>query len=330
MTRRAVKQLSNADVVEEVLLVVDKQLRTNRQGGQYLHLELRDKTGSIGARLWNVPDHLANAFDSGDYLRVQGKTQLFQGSLQLILSRIDPVDSSSIDPSEYLPEAPANLGHLTSRLRAILLDIGDPHLRALAECFLIDDAFMAKFTAAPAGIRNHHAYRGGLLEHVVTMMEAALKIAPLYPELNRDILLVGILLHDVGKIDELSYDRTFGYTDEGQLVGHIIIGVEILRDKVEKTADLTGEPFPREMLLRLKHMITSHHGPAEFGSPKLPMTPEAIALHYLDNLDAKLHVFIREIRDDPARDATWTPFHANLNRRIFKGGGPSSPTEDDA
>lgn len=330
MTRRAVKQLSNADVVEEVLLVVDKQVRTNRQGGQYLHLELRDKTGSIGARLWNVPEHLINAFDSGDYLRVQGKTQLFQGSLQLILSRIDLVHSSAIDPAEYLPEAPANLGQLVSRLREILLGVDDPHLRSLAECFLIDDVFLAKFTAAPAGIRNHHAYRGGLLEHVVTMMEAALRIAPLYPELNQDLLLVGILLHDAGKIDELSYDRTFGYTDEGQLVGHILMGMELLREKVEKTADLTGEPFPAETLLRLRHMIASHHGQPEFGSPKLPMTPEAVALHYLDNLDAKLHVFLREIREDPVKDSAWTPYHANLNRRIFKGGthsanGPGEP-----
>ncbi len=180
---------------------------------------------------------------------------------------------------------------------------------------------------APAGIRNHHAYHGGLLEHVVTMMTAADRIAGLYPDLDRDLLLAGIFLHDIGKVDELSYDHAFSYTDEGQLVGHLIMGVAMLRAKIEQTTNLTGEPFPTELRLRLEHMIVSHHGTHEFGSPKLPMTPEAIALHHLDNLDAKLHFYTREIRDDPTRGASWTAFNANLGRRLFKGqpsvdGGP--------
>ena len=150
-------------------------------------------------------------------------------------------------------------------------------------------------------------------------MTAADRISDLYPDLDRDLLLTGIFLHDIGKIDELSYDRAFAYSDEGQLVGHLVMGVEMLRDKVERTADLTGEPFPAELLLRLKHMIVSHHGTHEFGSPKLPMTLEAVALHYLDNLDAKIHAFTREIRDDPCRESSWTPFQQNLGRRLFKG-----------
>src|SRR5262249_3157884 len=145
-------------------------------------------------------------------------------------------------------------------------------------------------------VRNHHAFLGGLLEHVVTLLDAADRILPLYPELDRDLLLTGIFLHDVGKARELSYQRVFSYTDEGQLIGHLVIGVEMLNDKAAKVPDLTGEPFPPELLLRLKHMIVSHHGTYEFGSPKLPMTPEAIALHYLDNLDAKVHSFTRDIR----------------------------------
>jgi 3'-5' exoribonuclease len=131
--------------------------------------------------------------------------------------------------------------------------------------------------------------------------------------------MTGIFLHDIGKIDELSYDRAFSYSDEGQLVGHLVMGVEMLRDKVERTSDLTGEPFPTELLLRLKHMIVSHHGTYEFGSPKLPMTVEAIALHFLDNFDAKVHAVTREIREDPSRESCWTPFHQTLGRRLFKG-----------
>lgn len=329
MNRRYINELTNGDSVDDVYLVVDKQVRANRQGNHYLMLELRDKTGTIGARLWNLNEDLALTFGPGDFLHVQGKTQLFQGAMQLILSRIESVDPARVDPDEFLPQAPQNVAKLLVRLREILMGLSNPFLRALAECFLIDDEFIGKFSAAPAGIRIHHAYRGGLLEHVVTMLEVALRVAPLYPDLDRDLLLMGILVHDMGKIDELSYERTFGYTDEGQLVGHLVIGVEMLREKVERTADLTGQTFPQELLLRLKHMIVSHHGTYEFGSPKLPMTPEAIALHYLDNLDAKLHVFQREIRDDPVRSASWTPFHPHLNRRIFKGesGGLTSDDE---
>ena len=211
--------------------------------------------------------------------------------------------------------------------------MNNPHLRALVECFLIDDDFVRKFTTAPAGIKNHHAYQGGLVEHVVNLLNVAGRITEFYPELDRDLLLTGIFLHDVGKVDELSYDRAFAYTDEGQLVGHLVMGVEMLAQKVARCTELTGEPFPPELLLRLKHMIVSHHGSYEFGSPKLPMTLEAVALHYLDNLDAKLHTFGREIRDDPSRDSSWTPFQQSLGRRLFKGtpqadenGDPDAPS----
>jgi 3'-5' exoribonuclease len=204
-------------------------------------------------------------------------------------------------------------------LRGVLLRLGNLHLRALAECFLMDDEFMRGFCRSPAGIRNHHAYLGGLLEHVVTLLDAADRILPLYPELDRDLLFMGIFLHDIGKVRELSYQRVFGYTDEGQLIGHLIIGVEMVNAKAARVPDLTGEPFPTELLLRLKHMILSHHGTYEFGSPKLPMTPEAIALHYLDNLDAKVHSFTRDIREDRNEASAWTPFNQSLQRRLFKG-----------
>lgn len=330
MTRRYVNQLANGDSIDDVFLVADKQLRANRQGNLYLHLDLRDKSGAVGARLWNASEGLARTFEPGDLLHVRGKVQVFQGALQVILSYIEPADPTAVDPAEFLPRAVRDIGKLTARLRALLLGMNNPHLRALAECFLIDDVFLHKFTSAPAGIKNHHAYQGGLLEHVVTVMNAADRILDLYPEIDRDLLLTGIFLHDVGKVDELSYDRAFSYTDEGQLLGHLVMGVEMLRQKVDQTADLTGEPFPPELLLRLKHMIVSHHGTHEFGSPKLPMTPEAVALHYLDNLDAKIHLFTREIRDDPTRESSWTPFHQNLGRRLFKGAPTSNNDGMDA
>jgi 3'-5' exoribonuclease len=293
MTRRFVNQLANGDAIDEVYLVADKQLRANRQGNLYLQLELRDKSGTMGARLWNASEGLSRTFEPGDFLHVKGKIQVFQGALQIILSHVEGVPRDNIEPEDFLPQSSQNVAKLTARLREVLFGLRNPHLRALAECFLIDDGFVQRFTTAPAGIKNHHAYQAGLLEHVVTMLNVADKISDFYPDVDRDLLLMGIFLHDVGKVTELSYDRAYGYTDEGQLVGHLVMGVEMLRDKVEQTADLTGEPFPLELLLRLKHMIVSHHGTPEFGAVKLPMTPEAIALHYLDNLDAKIHAFTR-------------------------------------
>jgi 3'-5' exoribonuclease len=329
MTRRFVDQLGDGENVDEVFLVADKQLRANRNGNLYLQLELRDRSGAMGARLWNTSDGLARTFDAGDFLHVKGKVQLFQGALQMILSSIERVASEKVELTEFLPHTDQDVEKLLARLRGFLGKVNNPHLRALADVFLMDEDFVRRFCHAPAGIRNHHAYVGGLLEHVVTLMDAADRVLPLYPELDRDLLLMGIFLHDVGKVRELSYDRAFAYTDEGQLIGHLIIGVEMLAEKVPRVPELTGDPFPAELLLRLKHMILSHHGSYEFGSPKLPMTPEAIALHHLDNLDAKVHSFTRDIREDRS-GTSWTPFNQSLQRRLFKGaangGDPDSPT----
>src|SRR3954454_13396828 len=329
--RRYVQQLADGDSVEEVFRVVDKQVRANRNAQTYLQLELRDRTGSISARLWNVGPHLIRTFETGDFLLVKGKVQLFQGALQMILSHIDRVPPEKVELDDFLPHTEQDVSKLYERLRGILMRLGNPHLRALAECFLMDEKFVQAFCKAPAGIRVHHAYLGGLLEHVVTILDAADRIAPLYPELDRDLLLMGVFLHDLGKVRELTYDRSFGYSDEGQLLGHLVIGVEMLSERVRRVPDLTGEPFPAELLLRLKHMILSHHGSHEHGSPKVPMTPEAIALHLLENFDAKVHSFTRDIREDRNSPSAWTPFNQALQRRLFKGGSADAtltPTVD--
>jgi 3'-5' exoribonuclease len=319
MARRFVHQLADGDSIEEVFLATDKQLRANRNGNLYLQLDLRDRSGSISARLWNAGEHLFRSFDSGDFLLVKGKVQLFQGSLQMILSHLERIETEKVDLTDFLPHTEQDVSKLFERLRTALLKLTNPHLRALAECFLMDDGLMRDFCKAPAGVRNHHAYIGGLLEHVVTLLDGAERLLPIYPDLDRDLLLCGVFLHDIGKVRELSYNRAFAYSDEGQLVGHIVIGVEMLNEKVARVPDLTGEAFPTELLLRLKHMILSHHGTYEFGSPRLPMTPEAIALHHLDNFDAKVHNFTRDIRDDRNQTSAWTPYNQAMQRRLFKG-----------
>ena len=322
--RRFVEHIADGDSVEEVYLVVDKQLRANRNGNLYIQVDLRDRTGTINARLWNAGDQQFRSFESGDFLLVKGKAQLFQGSLQLILSQLERVDQANIELAEFLPHTSQDVSKLYERLCRFLRGLANPHLRALAESFLMDHDFTHALCHAPAGVRVHHAYVGGLLEHIVTLLDAADRLAPLYPALDGDLLKMGIFLHDVGKVRELSFDRAFAYTDEGQLIGHMVIGVEMLAERVRTVPDLTGEPFPVELLLRLKHLILSHHGTHEFGSPKVPMTPEAIALHYLDNFDAKLHTFTREIREDTNNSSAWTPFNAALQRRLFKGGAGAS------
>jgi 3'-5' exoribonuclease len=320
MGRRFVQELTDGETLDEVYLVTEKQLRANRNGNLYIQLELRDRTGAISARLWNAGEHLFRSFEEGDFLRIRGKVQLFQGALQIILSHLDRTEPGQIDLTDFLPHTEHDVSKLYERLRGCLMRLTNPHLRGLVECFFMDEGFVEAFCKVPAGVRNHHAYIGGLLEHVVRLLEAADRLLPLYPELDRDLLLTGIFLHDIGKVRELSYGRVFSYTDEGQLIGHLVIGVEMLNERAARVPDLTGEPFPAELLLRLKHMVVSHHGSLEFGSPKLPMTPEAIALHYLDNLDAKVHTFARDIREDRNQASAWTPFNQSLQRRLFKGG----------
>ncbi|MBI3461688.1 MAG: HD domain-containing protein [Planctomycetes bacterium] len=317
--RQYVNELSHGDAVKDVFLVAEKQLRANRNGNLYLQVELRDRTGTISSRLWNATEDLYGSFEEGDFVAVEGKVQLYQGALQMILNRLHPAPRANVDLADFLPHSGRDLERLEHRLRALLLELGDPHLRALAECFLIDETLMRRFAEAPAGIKNHHAYVGGLLEHVVTMLEAAARIVDLYPTVDRDLLMLGIFLHDIGKVTEFRHDRAFSYSDEGQLIGHLMTGVEILNAKVREAENLTGEPLPEELLLRLKHMIVSHHGSYEFGSPKLPMTPEAIALHYLDNLDAKIHTFNQQIQEDLNPGSAWTAYNASLGRKLYKG-----------
>ncbi len=328
MERRYINQLGEHESVDQVFLVSDKQLRTNRNGNLYLQLRLADRTGTVMAMLWNASDQVYASFDNGEYVRVQATTQFYNGALQMIVQRIDRVAPSSVDEADFQTLGSVDIDRLTARLSELLRGVSNFHLRCLAECFLMDEAFMTKFTRAPAGVKNHHAYHGGLLEHVVSIMELAAVVAPLYPSLDADLLLLGAFLHDVGKVDELTYERELGYSDEGQLVGHLVMAVEMLDEKVRESQTLCSEPFPTQLQLLLKHMILSHHGEYEFGSPKLPMTPEAVVLHYLDNLDAKLQLFNLLIQGDVNTDSNWTPFQPHLGRKLFKATVSDRSPED--
>lgn len=317
--RRYVSQLGHNEHISQVFLASDKQLRPNRNGNLYLQLQLSDRSGAISARLWNASENDYRAFENGDYVLVDGNTQLFQGNVQFIASAVRRARSDEVDESDFLVLRSDQVDVMARKLTEILRTIASPELRTLAECFLMDSEFMGKFTVAPAGMKNHHAYKGGLLEHVVGLMELVLAVAPRYPRLDQDKLLVGAFLHDAAKVDELSYERDIAYTDEGQLLGHMVLAMTMIDDKVREAERLSGEPFPKSLATEIKHMVVSHHGEYEFGSPKLPMTLEAVALHHLDNLDAKLASFTQLMVDCPNVDSNWTQYHQNLGRKLYKG-----------
>ncbi len=327
--RKPVESLRDGDPLERaVFMAIEKQLKVNRNGVPFVQLDLRDRTGTLPARLFNAGEAQFASFANGDYLLVDGKVQNFQGSLQAVLTRFEKADAAGIDPAEYRSTPGTPVAQLEARLRQFLLSLSDPPLRAIAEVVLMDAPLMAGIMACPAGVKLHHATTGGLLEHVVTMMEGVDRLAPLYPGVGRDLCVLGVFLHDLGKVRELTYDRAFGYSDEGQLVGHIALGLELLNAKLPQAAELLGEPPPRELVLRLKHLILSHHGSLEHGSPKVPMTPEAMLVHAVDWLDTRMHMVLRDIREDRAGTSAWTPYNGTLQRRFYKGGAPGeSPGE---
>jgi 3'-5' exoribonuclease len=319
MTRRWIVDLKDGDLVEDVFFVADRQLRANRNAALYLSVDLRDRTGVINGRQWNVTETSCDAIQSGGYVRIRGKVQVYQGALQMILSHILPTPAEGLDPADFEPGPPQNVPALLDELKAALSTLSRPVLKKLVDAFFADETLVTLLCNVPAGVKAHHAYRGGLIDHLATLSRVVLRVCDVYPNLDRDLMLCGVLLHDIGKLRELSCDAGFTYTDQGQLLGHLVIGVEMLTEKVRIVEQQTREPFPDELLWRLKHLIVSHHGTYEFGSPRLPMTPEGIALHLIDNLDAKIHEFSQAIAADPNAGSHWTLFQPRLDRKLFKG-----------
>ena len=319
MSRRFVSQLNHNEQVDQVFLASNKQLRPNRNGNLYLQLELSDRSGSIATRMWNACESDYKAFENGDYVHVEGAVQLFQGNLQLIAQQVRVARPDEVEESDFLTLQSAEIDKMRDRLLEIMRQIKTPALTALIEAYTDDEVFMKKFCQAPAGMKNHHAYQGGLLEHVVSLLELVLMMAPRYPQLDQDKLLVGAFLHDSAKVDELTYDRDIAYSDEGQMLGHMVQAITTLDEKAREAERRSQLAFPPMLLMEIKHMIISHHGELEYGSAKLPMTLEAVALHHLDNLDAKLASFTQLINECPNVDSRWTQYFPNIDRKLWKG-----------
>ena len=319
MPRKLLTEYGERERVNDIFVLGEKQLRQNRNGNLYLQMRLSDKSGSCNAMMWDADEKDGKGFRNGDYVAIEGLSQFYNGSLQIIVNSIELAEPGSVNEEDFVHVDREQIEKLVSQLSEMLCGMSSEHLVKLAKSFLDDEGFMKKFRMAPAAIKNHHAFRGGLLAHVVQLMRLTQKVAADYEEVDDDLLLMGAFLHDVGKIDELTYQRDLGYSDEGQLIGHLVMGVSILERQIEKLSATTDDyEFPYELELRLKHMIISHHGKYEFGSPKLPMTLEAVALNYLDDLDAKIRNF-KQLIDEDANDGPWTTYHPNLGRKIFKG-----------
>jgi 3'-5' exoribonuclease len=270
--------------------VASKQVRSRKDGGgQYLALTLGDRTGQIESRMWESFADAAAGFEQGDVVKIRAEVCRYNGRLQLNLEKLRVAAADEVELADYVPHTQKDVEELWSALVRAVDSFSDRSLQALLRSFLDDPVFAAAFRQAPAAKSLHHAWLGGLLEHVVSLLGICELAARHYPEINRDLLLTGAVLHDVGKLEELRWGTSFDYTLQGQLVGHITLGIAMIEKKLAALPD-----FPPALRLLVEHMVLSHHGQLEFGSPKLPMTPEAILLHYLDDLDAKMHMMRSE------------------------------------
>jgi 3'-5' exoribonuclease len=315
MKNPCVSQLEPNQLVQGVFLVQQKEVRQKKTGEPYLSLVLSDRTGDLEAKMWDNAQEAMSMFERDGFVRVKGMLQTFQNRPQLTIHRIQPVPESEIDIADYLPASKRDRNEMFAEVRAWIASMTDPHLKALLETIFADEAVALAYRTAPAAKSVHHAWIGGLIEHVLSLCNLAKFTAAHYPDVDFDLLLTGVLLHDIGKIAELNYARSFGYSTEGQLIGHITLGIRMVEDAIRKVPG-----FPPALQDLVVHMILSHHGALEFGSPKLPMFLEAMLLHQLDNLDSKMECMRAHAEKDRQTAGVWTGYNAPLERSVLKKG----------
>jgi len=321
-----IKDLREREQVEGLYVVRQKKTGVTRKGDPFVSITLADRTGEIEARIWEKADELGALFSEGDVVKVTGTVNSYRDQIQLTIMALEPWEGE-VDQSIFMESTQKDISQMLASLMAILQEVGDPDLKKLSHKFLNDTQFMERFKKAPAAKHFHHNYLGGLLEHTHSVCELARLISAHYPELDRDLLITGAFLHDIGKIKELSYDLHIDYTDEGRLVGHLVLGCVMLEEKIDQI-----KGFSQEIALRLKHLILSHHGEFEFGSPKRPKFKEAFALHLIDDLDAKMNGLGRFMERD-TKEGSWTEYNRLFERYFLKGhmdslGEPQDNGED--
>jgi len=306
-------ELQPNQTVQGTFLVSYKDVRQKKSGEPYLSLTLTDRSGELDAKMWDNAAEALGTFERDDFVRVKGLLQVFQNRPQLTLHKIQPVSESEIDLADYLPASKRDRDEMFSELQGWVAGMSNPHLRRLLEVVFADEQIAQAFRTAPAAKTVHHNWIGGLIEHVLSLCSLAKTSATHYPHIDFDLLLTGVLLHDIGKIRELHYARSFGYTTEGQLLGHIQIGAQMVLDKLRLVPD-----FPPRLRDLVIHMILSHHGQMDFGSPKIPLFPEALLLHLLDNMDSKMECMRALIDRDQQIEGEWTGYSSPLERAALK------------
>ena len=316
--RCPIAELKAGDTLDDIYRVASKDLRTTNNGSLYIHAIIADRSGQVVARMWNATQALYDSLPEGGLAGLRGRVESYKGRPQLIIDGVRTIEPGTVDASDFLPATELDVEALWKRVVEILRTVESPELKALLAKFIKDPQFAANFKRAPAARGLHHAYLGGLLEHTLNVLELGVLVCPRYPDVSRDLVLVGLFLHDVGKTAELGYETNFDYTNEGQLLGHIVQAVIWIDRYAREIEAETGHPFPPDLLMVLKHIIVSHHGKHEFGSPRLPAMPEAILVHYLDNLDAKVAMMADAVESDPDQRSDWTTYLKALETRIFK------------
>jgi 3'-5' exoribonuclease len=311
-----VADLVDGQPVASFFLVREKEIRKSaRTGSSWLQLELVDRTGCISAKMWDNFAALAAVFERDDVIQIRGRVKLYNGQKELTIEQIVPATEREYDLGDFLPHTKYDVEKLYAELRSAVAGVKNPWLKKLLESVVEDPAIAPRLKRAPAAMTMHHAFLGGLLEHVVSLIGLSRAVVTCYPELDPDLLLAGVVLHDIGKIDELSYARGIGYSTEGRLLGHIMIGARLVREKITAI-----QGFPPALAIIVEHLILSHHGSLEFGSPSLPQTREAIALHFLDDMDSKMAAMRATLESACGQSGTdvWTARDPALRRSLLQ------------
>ncbi len=299
-------------IITSSFVVVSKQVKPKKSGEPYLALVLGDRSGHVEGKMWDNVEEAIDAFNQDDFVKVKGLINKYKNRFQLTIHKLRRLGESEVDFADYLPKTTKDIGEMWQTVAGFVATFKDPHLKALVEAFMADPEIAEAYRNAPAAKTLHHAFIGGLLEHVVSLFHSCDLMCRNYPHINRDLLLTGAFLHDIGKIHELTYHRSFSYTTRGQLLGHMIIELEMLQAK------LTQVPgFPDSLKTLVEHLIISHHGQYDFGSPKLPMFPEALLLHYLDDLDSKMEAMRAQFERGAGIEGAWTAYNPSLGRPLL-------------
>lgn len=309
-----IENLKAGDKISSGFLVSEKNLTYSQKGAPYLNLRLKDKTGEVEGKVWDNANEWDSQFKKGDIINVYGRVMSYKNNLQVSVLELKRLTDDQIDLADYFPSAKQSADGMLAELMTYLEKVQTPCLKNLLKAFFEDEETRTLFKKAPAAKEFHHVYLGGLLEHTLSVVRLLDMTIQHYQGVNSDLLLTGGLLHDIGKIYEYEYDRLVQYSDEGRLIGHIVMGVEMVDAKI---AEIDG--FPKTLAMELRHLILSHHGVLEFGSPKRPKTLEALIVHHIDDLDAKVNAFQTFVDDAPEDETNWTPFHRLLERYIYKG-----------